>query len=48
MGLAQATFHMDSVIAWTVLLVIMNMLAQGCVGLLERHLLRWRDEASVR
>ena len=25
MGLAQATFHMESVIAWTVLLVIMNM-----------------------
>ena len=48
MGLAQATFHMDQVIAWTVLLVIMNMLAQGCVGLLERYLLRWRDEASVR
>ena len=48
MGLAQATFHMDSVIAWTVLLVIMNMLAQGCVGLLERYLLRWRDEAAVR
>jgi NitT/TauT family transport system permease protein len=48
MGLAQATFHMDSVIAWTVLLVIMNLLAQGCVGLLERYLLRWRDEASVR
>src|SRR5882724_10511779 len=48
MGLAQATFHMDSVIAWTVLLVIMNMFAQGCVGLLERYLLRWRDEATVR
>ena len=48
MGLAQATFHMDSVIAWTVLLVIMNMLAQGCVGLLERYLLSWRDEALVR
>lgn len=48
MGLAQATFHMDSVIAWTVLLIVMNMAAQGCVGLLERYLLRWRDEASVR
>jgi NitT/TauT family transport system permease protein len=48
MGLAQATFHMDSVIAWTVLLVIMNLLAQGCVGLIERYLLRWRDEAAVR
>ena len=48
MGLAQATFHMDSVLAWTVLLVIMNMLAQSCVTLAEKYLLRWRDEASVR
>jgi NitT/TauT family transport system permease protein len=48
MGLAQATFHMDSVIAWTVLLIVINVLAQGIVGLLERYLLRWRDEASVR
>jgi NitT/TauT family transport system permease protein len=48
MGLAQATFHMESVIAWTVLLVTMNLGAQGTVGLLERHLLRWRDEAAVR
>jgi NitT/TauT family transport system permease protein len=48
MGLAQATFHMESVIAWTVLLVVMNMCALGLVGLLERYLLRWRDEASVR
>ena len=48
MGLAQATFHMDSVIAWTVMLVVINMLAQGSVGLAERYLLRWRDEAAVR
>jgi NitT/TauT family transport system permease protein len=48
MGLAQATFHMESIIAWTVLLVVMNMSAQGVVGLIERYLLRWRDEASVR
>ena len=48
MGLAQATFHMESVIAWTVLLVVMNMCAQGTVGLIERYLLRWRDEAAVR
>lgn len=48
MGLAQATFHMESVIAWTVLLVIMNLTAQGTVGLIERYLLRWRDEAAVR
>ena len=33
MGLAQATFHMEDVMAWTVLLVIMNLLAQGAVGL---------------
>ncbi|MGZ3410897.1 MAG: ABC transporter permease [Xanthobacteraceae bacterium] len=48
MGLAQATFHMESVIAWTVLLILINLLAQGTVGLLEKRLLRWRDEASVR
>jgi len=48
MGLAQATFHMESVIAWTVLLVVMNMLAQGTVTFAERYLLRWRDEAAVR
>lgn len=48
MGLAQATFHMESVIAWTVLLVAINMLAQGSVTLAERYLLSWRDEAAVR
>jgi NitT/TauT family transport system permease protein len=48
MGLAQATFHMDSVIAWTVLLVAINMMAQGSVTLIERYLLHWRDEAAVR
>jgi NitT/TauT family transport system permease protein len=48
MGLAQATFHMESVIAWTVLLIAINLLAQGAVGLLERRLLCWRDEAIVR
>ena len=35
MGLAQATFHMEDVLAWTMLLVIMNLLAQGAVGLAE-------------
>ena len=48
MKLAQATFHMESVIAWTVLLIAINLAAQGTVGLLERYLLRWRDEAVVR
>jgi ABC-type nitrate/sulfonate/bicarbonate transport system permease component len=36
------------VIAWTVLLIAINLAAQATVGLLERHLLRWRDEAVVR
>ena len=48
MGLAQATFHMESVIAWTVLLIAINLAVQGTVGLLERYLLHWRDEAVVR
>jgi NitT/TauT family transport system permease protein len=48
MGLAQATFHMQSVIAWTVLLIAINLAAQGTVGLVEKRLMRWRDEAVVR
>ena len=48
MGLAQASFHMEEVIAWTVLLVVLNLLMQSAVTLVERRLLRWRDEAAVR
>jgi NitT/TauT family transport system permease protein len=48
MGLAQASFRMDDVIGWTVLLVVLNLLIQAIVTLLERRALRWRDEASLR
>ena len=48
MGLAQSTFRMDQVMAWTFFLVIFNLFAQGMVGLAERWLLRWRAEANVR
>ena len=30
------------------LLIVINLMAQGTVGLIERYLLRWRDEAAVR
>lgn len=48
MGLAQNNFHMDQVIAWTVLLVILNLSLQGLVAGAERLLLRWRSEVVVR
>jgi NitT/TauT family transport system permease protein len=48
MGLAQASFRMDDVIAWTVVLVVLNLLMQSGVTVLERRLLRWRDEAAMR
>lgn len=48
MGLAQSTFQMEHVLAWTFFLVIFNLLAQGVVGLAEKWLLRWRAEVNVR
>ena len=48
MGLAQATFRMDVVLAWTVLLVSVNLLAQAGVGLVEGRVLRWRPDVEVR
>jgi ABC-type nitrate/sulfonate/bicarbonate transport system permease component len=39
---------MDDVVAWTVLLVVLNLLIQAAVTVLERRMLRWRDEASLR
>jgi len=47
MGVAQASFHMEDVLAWTVLLILFNVLAQGAIGLIERHALSWRSEADV-
>jgi len=48
MGLAQNNFEMDGVIAWTVLLVILNLSVQALVALAEKSLLKWRPEVSVR
>lgn len=48
MGMAQATFHMDAVLAWTVLLVTFTLIAQYSVELLEKRLLKWRPEMEVR
>ena len=48
MGLAQNNFEMEGVIAWTALLVILNLSVQGLVALIEKSLLKWRPEVSVR
>jgi NitT/TauT family transport system permease protein len=48
MNLAQSTFRIDQVLAWTFFLVILNLLLQGLVNGLEKISLRWRPEAVVR
>lgn len=48
MGLAQNNFEMEGVIAWTVLLVILNLSVQALVAMAEKSLLKWRPEVSVR
>ncbi len=48
MGLAQSSFQMDGVLAWTVILVAANLLIQAIVIVLERWLLRYRPEVAVR
>ncbi len=48
MSLAQSTFHIDQVLAWTIFLVVLNLVVQAAVELLEKWLLKWRPEASVR
>ena len=48
MGLAQSNFQMEGVIAWTVVLVVLNLLIQALVAAVEKSLLRWRPEVSVR
>ncbi len=48
MGLAQATFRMDVVLAWTVLLVSLTLVAQAGVELVERRVLKWRPDIEVR
>lgn len=48
MGMAQATFRMDAVLAWTVLLVAFTLIAQYGVELLEKRMLAWRPEVEMR
>ena len=47
MGLAEATFHMPDVLAWTLVLVAINIGSQAGVGAIEKKLLHWRQEASL-
>jgi NitT/TauT family transport system permease protein len=48
MNLAQSTFRIDQVLAWTFFLVILNILLQAAVNGVEKLVLRWRAEATVR
>lgn len=48
MGLAQSTFHIDEVLAWTVFLIVLNIALQLLVTCIERLVLGWRPEATVR
>jgi len=48
MGLAQSTFNIDQVLAWTFFLVILNITLQVLVTGAEKVLLKWRPESNVR
>jgi len=48
MGLAQSTFHIDEVMAWTFFLIILNVVLQFIVTAIEKLILGWRPEAIVR
>jgi NitT/TauT family transport system permease protein len=48
MNLAQSTFRIDKIFAWTLLLVIFNLTLQAAVAALEKVVLRYRPEATVR
>ncbi len=48
MNLAQSTFRIDQVLAWTFFLVILNVALQAFVNGLEKLFLKWRAEATVR
>ncbi len=48
MGLAQSTFHIDEVLAWTFFLVVLNITLQLLVTGIEKLVLGWRPEATVR
>jgi NitT/TauT family transport system permease protein len=48
MSLAQSTFRIDLVFAWTFLLVLLNLALQAGVTLLEKRALKWRPAVEVR
>lgn len=48
MSLAQSGFRTDLILAWTVILVLINFLILWLVKQLEKKLLSWRSEAVVR
>ncbi len=48
MNFAQSTFRIDQVMAWTFVLVVLNLIFQWLAGLAEKRLLKWRKEAMVR
>jgi len=48
MSFAQSTFRIDQVLAWTVLLVALNLMIQWLATLAEGRFLGWRKEAKVR
>lgn len=48
MNLAQSTFRIDQVLAWTFFLVVLNLSLQAAVNGVEKLALRWRAEAIVR
>ena len=48
MSLAQSTFRIDQVLAWTFFLVILNLLLQTLLNAVEKVAMRWRPEVEVR
>jgi NitT/TauT family transport system permease protein len=48
MNLAQSTFRIDQVFAWTFLLVVLNIALQPVVSAIEKVALKWRPEVKVR
>jgi NitT/TauT family transport system permease protein len=48
MGLAQSTFHIDEVMAWTFFLIVLNIASQLLVTGVERVTLSYRPPVEVR
>lgn len=42
LAVAQELFSVSDVFAWTLILVVMLFIAEGCVGKIEKRVLRWR------